>query len=308
MLIFAPKGGATIAAQMWFRYEGVYEKADAYSKVGEIKFHKYRLHVYNRQPAHAPLPCAKACAAGWTCIRLVRQPLDRVVSSYQFGLKNLGAMAATWKELMVLKTGDETRNSTSSLSSSTLNPRIVKILAGTTFEEFISALTTRAQTKTVSSADDHFMPQLSNWRDDEKCDSGTVGPSIRKDGTPLVYYLPTECLDDPEAMLYLGRTTGVVLNATGLTSAHYNRGKVSASYDGLHVASWPWERVMAKHPPYELFTSENASIGRRVCCLFRDDVDMYRRACQQAWLQNTTTCAAECSSQLARLSHVCDIV
>jgi len=288
MLPFSPKGGATVAAQMFYRYEGVYEVAYAYNKW----IHEFRLQVFNKQPVHAPVRCAKVCTSGWTCVWLVRQPLDRVVSSYQFALSGWKQMAAPWNELTQLKLkGGNADDATESM--------LGMILATTTFEEFIMALSKRAQTRTTSQADDHFMPQLSTWRDSDRC-NGT--PDAHNQSALPVYYVPVECLDG--SLIALEHAIGVGFNATGLTSSHYNHDKVHASREYADVTSWPFERVKVERPPYELFTSQNLDIARRTCCLFSDDICMYRRACKQKWLQHGT-CVAECSRQLARLAQVC---
>lgn len=144
------------------------------------------------------------------------------------------------------------------------------------------------------------MPQLSTWRNSDRCDAKL---NTHNQSAPSVYYAPVECLDD--SLIALEHATGVTFNATGLTSSHYNnRVGRKANRNLTNVTSWPFTRVMAERPPYELFTSQNLDIARRTCCLFRDDICMYRRACEQKWLQHGT-CVAECSHQLARLARVC---
>lgn len=296
MLLFNPKGGATVSAQLFFRYLGVIDEAYNYSRW----IHDYRLKVFNGKPNHSPLSCTPAlCAAGWVCIRLIRQPLDRVVSSYQFSLQGCSGIAMHWDELRLLKLGERAARMSKQDQA--------KLCLETTFTEFIQALTMRAlkgRKARHTLADDHFMPQHASPEVD-KCD----GSATHANGTTLVYLVPVEFLD--QAVSALGSTTGVVFNATGLNSSHYrkqdqNTMDRNVQLQGLNVPSWPFSRVNAQHPPYELFTSVDANISRRTCCLFRDDIAMYRRACRQPWLQQCAPCVQECSRQLARLRNVCE--
>jgi len=66
---------------------GVFEKAMAY----DTWIHNYREHVHDRQPRSEILPahtsrvaqCAQ-CNDRGRCVKLIRNPLDRAVSSYLF--------------------------------------------------------------------------------------------------------------------------------------------------------------------------------------------------------------------------------
>ena len=83
VVISSPKAGATIATQLMFDYLGLTETVKAY----DPWIHNYRDDVFDKDPtrqkylADKNLTCA-ACASGWTCIHIVRNPLTRSVSSY----------------------------------------------------------------------------------------------------------------------------------------------------------------------------------------------------------------------------------
>ncbi len=82
-----PKGGATVTAQIMFRLMGVFEKAMAY----DAWIHNYRVLVHDRRPRSEILPAPKAkvaqcaqCNDRGRCVKVIRNPLDRAVSSYLF--------------------------------------------------------------------------------------------------------------------------------------------------------------------------------------------------------------------------------
>ena len=74
------KAGATVATQLMLRREGLMKQT---ARFGQI--HDYRQLTFEAQENHKPLPpgaVARACSHGWTCVAILRSPLDRVVSSY----------------------------------------------------------------------------------------------------------------------------------------------------------------------------------------------------------------------------------
>jgi len=91
---FSPKGGATVATQAMFRYLDILDTAKEYNPW----IHLYREEVFRLQPEHAPAAsqppdqkdfasCSVCSIEEWRCLRLVRTPLDRVVSSYIHTIK-----------------------------------------------------------------------------------------------------------------------------------------------------------------------------------------------------------------------------
>jgi len=82
------KGGATVATQLMLRREGLLETALRHrGSHGTGWIHDYR-HVYARQPNHRPPRNATATCRdrAWSCVAIIRSPLDRVVSSYQHAM------------------------------------------------------------------------------------------------------------------------------------------------------------------------------------------------------------------------------
>ena len=80
-----PKGGATVTAQIMFRLMGLYEQALAYHPW----IHEYRMKVHDRGTAHEVRPTTRAqvqqcaqCTETGRCLKLIRNPLDRAVSSF----------------------------------------------------------------------------------------------------------------------------------------------------------------------------------------------------------------------------------
>jgi len=91
----APKAGATVATQIMFEHLGILGSALDY----DPWIHKYRSRIFTHQPEHMPdvakgqdweyfRSCAICRSDGWSCVRLVRTPLDRVVSSYIHVMKH----------------------------------------------------------------------------------------------------------------------------------------------------------------------------------------------------------------------------
>ena len=78
-LLAAPKGGATVAAQLMLRQLDLLDTAKEYNPW----IHKYRKQVFLHQPDHEPIDCQETChTQGWTCIKIVRSPVDRLISSF----------------------------------------------------------------------------------------------------------------------------------------------------------------------------------------------------------------------------------
>ena len=56
-LASTPKAGATVATQVMMRYLGLYEEATAYHRW----IHKYRSHVFTKDPEHETVSCQTHC-------------------------------------------------------------------------------------------------------------------------------------------------------------------------------------------------------------------------------------------------------
>ena len=121
VLLSSPKAGATIAAQLFFRSLGLTEKALAYSPW----VHHYKMQ-FNLRPGGRVDPCV-VCrpGSGWTCVKIVRSPLARVISSYVHIIRHSAQFG----------------------------------LADSTFDTFVRILEDQATAAQRSLFDDHFMPQ-----------------------------------------------------------------------------------------------------------------------------------------------------
>ena len=294
LMMSTPKGGATVAAQLMFRRLGLLQQAIGYSPSGWI--HEYRMKVFNRAPGHAQvgcrndiatgrvLPISRTCreGTGWRCVKLLRSPFERVVSSYLHTLRT--QIWSTFPEL----------------SSVCGSPDAA---ANASFAQFIAALTLRAQKGTHGQpVDNHFMPQAT------ACDQIEL----------RVFYLPVEGLSG--ALMALGRIDdGRTYNDSGLSSSHYIT-QAGAEKVADTTAQDPTHRDVAalafSHfddcrqkgfaqcgrsvPPYRYFLT-NLTLCNQIRCLFAPDFDLYRRMCAQSWLiQACPECVRMCLIVLQR--------
>ena len=325
LLGFSPKGGATVATQLFFRYEGVFEKALEYNSW----VHNYRTEVFNEQPNHRRVDCKDVCSdPSWVCAYVVRQPLDRVVSSYYHTMKT-----SIWRSWIELKEAASTRYPPLDIRGGSA----VLTADNVTFSDFLGALRLRARSpqgsQPKSKSDNHFMPQS------DSC----TRHGIRKQGKDAtgVYLLPVEALEG--SLGAVGNLTGLFFDSSGLTSPHYVQ--KNALLLPRDAPKWSFERVRESHPAYEAFVMPGSTEARDVCFLFSDDFDIYRRgecrawfllfvavsplylltlpmpllsppslntrnapACKQPWLLGLCAkCAQECAGQIARMDAVCGV-
>merc|ERR1712113_365493 len=166
--------------------------------------------------------------------------------------------------------------------------RHLKNKATASFSDFLAALAERASVV----GDEH------DWQDEHYM--------LQSNGCDRleVRLLPVEMLE--AGMASLAQATGLYLNASGLTSSHYRRhGYRHDAGKNVGAANWPYPMVKDKMPSYSAFLSDGAG-KRAVCCLFADDVDLYRKACQQDWLlHNCAECRRTCARELYRLEQAC---
>ena len=276
VLLSTPKGGATVAAQLFFRLLGLTAEALAYSPW----VHDYKMDRFNRRPGGHVDPCV-ACRpdSGWTCVKIVRLPLARVVSSYVHTVRNR-ALFGSFPEL----TSEQGEGSE----------------ARAPFGTFVRALERRAMTLGRSPFDDHFMPQTS------QCDL---------EAPPLL--LPLETLE--EGLQALARHTGLALDADGLDSDHYvSRPRADRSAEAVQTAPQAEGSVRAASTADERRTARTMSeeaqrllntsseLRHSLCCLYRKDVALYRQACAQAWLlEGCPRCADQCARDVSTLRTHC---
>ncbi|CAK0817583.1 unnamed protein product [Prorocentrum cordatum] len=124
------KGGATVSAQIMFNFLNITEKALEYSRW----IHDYRCEVFNKDPDHKSYKCSECGLNGLKCLYIVRNPLDRVVSSYVHTM------------------------STNNMHTS-IRGKIADFAADAFFAEFIAFLKGTAATGRRYWGDPHYLPQ-----------------------------------------------------------------------------------------------------------------------------------------------------
>lgn len=255
----SPKGGATVSTQIMFNFLGVTGKALAYSRW----IHDYRNRVFKHQEDHLGMPCSVCGQEGWTCVFLLRNPLDRVVSSYLHTMKTKIHLAVQRE-----------------------NPDFTDDL---TFAGFTVFLKRFAESRSRYRQDVHYLPQ---------CDAGCEALHSVDMVTLLV-----ESLD--AGLAWFGRTTNMTgLSRRNMSSGHYI--KKSPHIDPA-AAHRPYSEQMRLSPPsYDSFLID-PNISRDICCLFRKDIELYRKACSVAWMRECAECMESCARELRRLKR-CDEV
>mmetsp|Transcript_69861 Transcript_69861/g.157902 ORF Transcript_69861/g.157902 Transcript_69861/m.157902 type:complete len:370 (+) Transcript_69861:80-1189(+) len=290
MMLSAAKAGATLATQMMFRQLGLVERANAYDP---IWIHNYREDVYEKEAEHWPRP-AEVCGFStkdWLCVKIVRLPIDRIVSSYIHILKNMNQICQVPGGINNFVRGE--------LSQSTKNYD-AKGCPDASFREFIDAVSLYGkQDKFVDPNDVHWMPQY-----EKEFDS----PSSK------LYYIPLELIDSTVDALADATATGLRFNVSGLTSAHYISKVDSLGFDS---SATPFSKLAATtsrsgggygsvFPQYSTFLEEKY-VAEKVCSLYCDDIQLYRRACNQRWLVANEASFLECNAQLRYLNTVCPV-
>lgn len=252
VVVATPKGGATLAAQITFRFLNLTDTALSWHSW----IHRYRIEVFNKAKDHRRINCAVSChpGSGWVCVKLVRSPLDRAVSSYLHTMKT-----RLWKDFLELHEVADEKN---------------KNVSNASFADFVEALQRRAKSGKRSTRDDHFMAQAVN----DGCDGGTVR------------LVPIEAAE--AALSLLGEETGVKLNTTGLTSAHYvekgtweRRGQDEDLLDAASDLPFPETRLRGDGRkfkrldyPYEAFF-RNGRLNEVLCRVVCVDLELYALAC-----------------------------
>jgi hypothetical protein len=281
-----PKGGATLAVQLVLRAAGLESAAAAYAKrhgstlldLGEL-VHTYhsKVLVQQRRVKNCTL-----CSTDedWSCIKLVRSPFDRVVSSY-------------------LRTAENPARS-----------NLPEMRDNGSFSDFVHALEKRANRSSHEQQRlanmhkaDHYLPQLRPACDLLRKHARVPGELGAEDAAlPLV---PIECVES--ALTHLQSRPGPAASAAflrldprNLSAPSHYRGKLSSAPIGTAGPVWTWDYAthFSAHravPPYSAFLGEprlRAAVGR----LFADDAKLYEAACRQRWLQGSGECMAMCAA------------
>jgi len=263
------------ATQRFFRKLGLLEAALNYSNW----IHDYRGQVFGHGDQKGK-DCSKFCLPGskWMCIKLVRSPIDRVVSSFiAIHTNGVNSIARRWPELIEM-----THNHT----------------AGATFREFVIALEKTRQNLEKRPGDDHYLPQYS-----DQCD---LPKSTKGRPRPVHYYVPVELLS--VALERLGSLTGYQLNSSGLTSGHYNKKAATRIANVTDSVIDTPALVLMRAKSHGWVYSEflrDPVVRKKVCTLFCRDVELYRYACEQKWLLGSQPAWSACGSELRRLSEAC---
>ncbi|KAL1499322.1 hypothetical protein AB1Y20_011530 [Prymnesium parvum] len=210
-----------------------------------------------------------AHADGWTCVRLLRSPLDRLYSSY---VHTMTHKTRTFSALSRVCRGCSSNAS---------------------FAQFVSALAALRNSSAVkeSRGDEHLLPQTP-WR------------ACGKEPSRLLS-VPLEAM--PAALLELKQLRVLHRAGAGAWPSDLPVSFPVAPHGATASASsWPWPRVKAAMhakslPPYDSFLS--AKICATLSCLFAADFSAWTRMCAQPELRQCRTCTRVCSAQLTRFQN-----
>lgn len=294
-LLATPKGGATVTTQIMFRKLGLYDEAIKYNPW----IHKYRQHVFMHKPEHRRKNCRSFCKRkttesrgegaradlglganatattgvhqqqSWLCIKIVRSPIDRAVSSYLHSLKT-----KLWRVVPYLS------NVTSAKQRSAHNA---------SFADFYEALYHQAASGTLQRAagDHHWLPQSTT----DGCDDSA-------------HLVPIETL--AESLGVIGQVSDVYLDASGLTSHQYiTKAEEDGPEQDMSDAPFPLATRDGKFPPYGSYFL-NATINARICQMFCHDLNLYARACRDKSIVRDGSASRQiCKHELEKIDTIC---
>ena len=298
MLRSAPKAGCMQAVQLLISSLGKLEKALA-KKPGNsfeaaANFYNQELRHdlrHSPSPKHMPLgPCAKQCQQDdWTCIKIIRNPLDRAVSSYIHTVKyNI------WRAFFELH---QATNQSSKVVGEDGEAKDNPMIRTATFEQFVNALELRALnvTNPKSSLDNHFLPQAEQQGCDESMD----------------YVIPLETTDIGLHMINEERNL-TLPTSKNISSSHYIQKDTNATTSDLPDASQiplvvpnlkrrPSSMVVETKNiyPYDAYY-QNPTVSEKVCRLFYIDFQLYKRSCEQTVMKLQMKLATETSKSLSQ--------
>ncbi|CAK0825961.1 unnamed protein product [Prorocentrum cordatum] len=249
----AAAAGATVSTQIMFNFLNITNKALEFSSW----IHDYCGRVFNQDADHEAYQCSECGLNGLKCLQIVRNPLDRVVSSY---VHTMSTKIHTFIER-----------------------EIADFAADASFAEFIAFLKRTAATRSRYWQDGHYLPQ---------CDKTCKHTEFDR-----VQHLPVESLD--AGLAWFGQTENIQgLTRKNMSSNHYV--KKSPRVDPGAAYLRYSEHLRDSPPSYESFLAE-PSIFKDVCCLFRADIELYRKSCSSEWLQGCAECVDSCARELRRV-------
>ena len=204
------------------------------------------------------------------CIVLVRNPLDRAVSSYVHTMKWYDVLGAGLKGL-------SGRNAS--------------------FAQFVDALDQRANDRQHSRFDDHFMPQVTAGSN-----AGVLSVPIEMLSEPDGYECP--------ALARLQGWRLAELESSNVMRTHYIEKVNESMMGSEHLSWSDLSEAKAAHPfpSYDSFWKGNQTFCRHVVgCLFRGDYTMYVDVCTRPELRGCAAYTRACRKELARLKSVCSL-
>lgn len=230
--------------------------------------HKYRQDVHNRGPAHEVLPTTRAR------VKQCAQCTDKG-RCLKLIRNPLDRAVSGFLHVQRTKLKDSMPHAPS-------------------FAQWVSVLKTTivgAEGRRQEASDNHWRPQFV-----AACDSSTT--------TRDVTHLPVEMLGD--GLGVFASTHGIDglrdPSRANISSGHYVKHTSRMLPNASHV---PYAVLKTAIPLYSSFFTDPA-ITRDVCCIFSNDVHMYRAACRELWVSACERCAAACKRELSRL-EVCDL-
>ena len=295
MVLSSPKAGATLSMRLMLARLNLTALAKGYGGYPLWYTHS----VFDRQPGRAPPESVEAlrpCAAGidWLCIQLVRNPLDRAVSGYIHSLGHPEAISLHFEELK---------------GACGRNVPAIECQRNASFAEFARALTARAQRRTRSAGDGHFMPQALG--------PAAIGRSAPR--YPGVLRVPIEMMSEADGadcapLAALQPWLLPEAEAAAGFSEHLNHYLVQAQTAPNGSEHWPFPRVQAAiraHavPTYSSFWTNQSFCRDVVGCLYATDVALYVASCTDAAspLQHCAAYRRACERELERLHVICGI-
>mmetsp|Transcript_55004 Transcript_55004/g.125179 ORF Transcript_55004/g.125179 Transcript_55004/m.125179 type:complete len:362 (-) Transcript_55004:5-1090(-) len=297
LIMSSAKAGATLAERLMFAHLNLTEKAMEVH--GHIDYPLSYKNIFDKQPGHgSPYrgsprgmdEYVNRCSptSSWLCLAIVRNPLDRAISSYIHSMSHLSTISKTFREL-----GDN---------------------EDATYVKFAEALHGRARNGgTSKGAENHFMPQIV-----PKTKEGRLRPGV--------LYVPIEMLSEPDGYQcpLLERVQGwrvaelenAVLSALGAekgtpaTGRHYvvqMPGSSGAGSQNLPFPEIAAAKAENRMPSYDSFWGNKSFCKHVVGCLYRRDVELYVETCATPELRGCRAFRAACEEQLGRLRRVCGL-
>ena len=314
LMMFSAKGGATEATQIFLGKEGLLEAAYDH----HYFIHQYRRQVFQNIPKHAPrdpMEIARFCTNRKAlCFAVVRNPFDRIVSSYIHTMKYnvfLPTISHQCKPVGLDCVLDE-HNTNNCCTRSFYDKNL-------SFVEYLNVLQTVAQGKYpipipgCSKGEgglrcaSHQMEELSRMSTaDQWMPQQSYQLHILQNYNAPVHYLPLECLaEGGDGLEAVKRKFGFELKSPNKESFHYVE-KVKKWKPPSDVSLWNITQLTELGiPSYEHFLKQE-KVSSAVCCLFMDDMKLFIHACSQSWLrEKAPKCARTCARQISRIDAKC---